>query len=110
MDWLTNISAAQAEQDAIERSSREVEFLRRFPPHQLGPSEVLPPLNWAQLARQLRSLSLASDDRICWELEALRSGSRTSPPELFLRDLLALAWSLIDESPADAHAESDPGI
>ena len=64
----------------------------------LTPDGDLPPISWAQIARQLRSLAGADCERASWELEVLKATARTSPPELFYRELLTLAWSLIDET------------
>ena len=78
------------------RSRRASEFLRRFPEMDLSPEDALPSIGWEQLERQLRSLAGPDCERASWEMEVLRVSARTNPPELFFRDLLTLAWSLID--------------
>jgi hypothetical protein len=78
------------------RSRRAREFLALYPPMDLSPDERLPVIGWAQLDRQLRSLAGPDCERASWEMEVLRVSARTNPPELFFRDLLTLAWSLID--------------
>jgi len=78
------------------RSRRTSDFLCRFPEMDLSPDDRLPAIGWAQLERQLRSLAGPDCERASWEMEVLRVSARTNPPELFFRDLLTLAWSLID--------------
>jgi len=78
------------------RSRRASEFLRRFPEVDMSPDEALPTIGWDQLERQLRSLAGPDCERASWEMDVLRVSARTNPPELFFRDLLTLAWSLID--------------
>jgi hypothetical protein len=77
------------------RSRRARDFLNQFPPMATG-GEPLPEIGWAQLERQLCSLAGADSERASWEMEVLRVSARTNPPELFFRDLLILAWSLIE--------------
>jgi len=78
------------------RSKRASEFLNRFPEGETSPGEPLPTIGWDQLERQLRSLAGPDCERASWEMEVLRVSARTNPPEMFFRDLLTLAWSLID--------------
>jgi hypothetical protein len=78
------------------RSRRAREFLNQFPPMDTSEEDSLPVMGWAQLERQLRSLAGPDSDRASWEMEVLRVSARTNPPELFFRDLLSLAWSLIE--------------
>jgi len=81
---------------AAFRAERIKAFHRCFPPTQPAPNELLPPIDWAQLERQLCSLAGPDFERASWETEVLRLSARTNPPEMFYRDLLTLAWSLID--------------
>jgi len=78
------------------RSRRASEFLSRFPEMETSLDEALPTIGWDQLERQLRSLAGPDGERASWEMEMLRVSARTNPPEMFFRDLLILAWSLID--------------
>jgi len=78
------------------RSRRAREFLTRFPPTETSEEDSLPAIGWFQLERQLRSLAGPDGERASWEMEVLRVSARTNPPEMFFRDLLTLAWSLID--------------
>jgi hypothetical protein len=78
------------------RTKRVREFQQRFPPMQSDPAELLPAIDWNQIERQLRSLAGPDSERASWEMEVLQVSARTNPPELFFRDLLSLAWSLID--------------
>jgi hypothetical protein len=81
---------------AAFRTERIKTFHRCFPPMQAEPGELLPTIDWAQLERQLCSLAGADFERASWEMEVLRASARTNPPEMFYRELLTLAWSLID--------------
>ena len=83
-------------QHAMFRTKRVREFQRRFPPIEPRPSELLPAIGWRQIERQLRSLAGPDFERASWEIEVLRASARMNPPELFYRELLTLAWSLVD--------------
>ena len=96
MDELTVANLDARIELAQFRSRRVKEFLRRFPVAEAKPADPLPTINWSQLERQLRSLAGPDCERASWEMEVLRVSARTNPPELFFRDLLTLAWSLID--------------
>ncbi len=89
------------------RSRRAGEFLRRFPEMDQSPEDDLPMIGWDQLERQLRSLAGADGERASWEMDVLRISARTNPSELFFRELLTLAWSLIDGTRPPPPAE-DP--
>jgi len=78
------------------RTKRAREFMHRFPQIEVEPQDLLPPIGWAQIERQLRNLAGPDAERASWEMEVLRVSARTNPPEMFFRDLLTLAWSLID--------------
>ena len=96
---MDKLSAANLEariELARFRSKRASEFLNRFPEGETSPGEPLPTIGWDQLERQLRSLAGPDCERASWEMEVLRVSARTNPPEMFFRDLLTLAWSLID--------------
>jgi hypothetical protein len=78
------------------RTERVKAFHRRYPPMAPQTSELLPQIGWAQIERQLRALAGPDFERASWEIKVLRMSARTNPPEMFYRDLLTLAWSLID--------------
>jgi hypothetical protein len=84
---------------------REARFLRAFPPMTPEPGNALPLLAWQQLERQLRSLAGANLEGLEAEFEILRASARTNTPEMFYRDLLTLAWSLIDGAMATSQEE-----
>ena len=96
MDELSAANLEARVELAQFRSRRASEFLSQFPPIETPQDDCLPPVGWAQLERQLRSLAGPDADRASWEMEVLRVSARTNPPEMFFRDLLTLAWSLID--------------
>ena len=96
MDKLSTANLEARIELAQFRSKRASEFLIRFPEVDICPEDALPTIGWAQLERQLRSLAGPDGERASWEMEVLRVSARTNPPEMFFRDLLTLAWSLID--------------
>jgi hypothetical protein len=107
---LDDISAANLNariEQAISRTARVKAFLERFPPIETSVADCLPPISWEQLERQMRSLAGADFQRASWELRVLRASARTSPPELFFRELLTLAWSLIDDTRPSPVTEAD---
>jgi len=83
-------------QHAMFRTKRVREFQARFPPIAPEPHELLPPIGWRQIERQLRHLAGPDFERASWETEVLKVSARMNPPELFYRELLTLGWSLID--------------
>jgi hypothetical protein len=98
---LDEMSAANLKariEQAIFRVGRVKAFHERFPPIAPPSTDRLPVISWDELERQLRSLAGPDFERASWELEALRASARTSPPEMFYRELLTLAWSLIDDT------------
>lgn len=107
MDDLSAASLDARIEQAIFRTARVKAFLRRFPPAEPAPADQLPPIGWAQIERQLRSLAGADFDRAGWELEVLKASARTSPPEMFYRELFTLAWSLIDDTRPLSMTEGD---
>ena len=73
-----------------------IDLGKDLPPMDPSEEDCLPVIGWPQLERQLRSLAGPDGERASWEMEVLRVSARTNPPEMFFRDLLTLAWSLID--------------
>jgi hypothetical protein len=96
MDTLSAANLGARIELAQFRSRRAREFLAQFPPLEPSPDETLPEISWTQLERQLRHLAGPDRERASWEMDVLRVSARTNPPEMFFRDLLSLAWSLID--------------
>ena len=107
MDELSTANLEARIELAQFRSKRAREFLSQFPPVEASQDGHLPPIGWFQLERQLRSLAGADADRASWEIEVLRVSARTNPPEMFFRDLLTLAWSLIDGTRSPPAGEAD---
>ena len=107
MDDLSTANLDARIEQAIQRTERVKTFLERFPPPETEPSDHLPPISWLQIERQLRSLAGPDFERASWELEVLKASARTSPPELFYRELLTLAWSLIDDTKPSLATEDD---
>jgi hypothetical protein len=96
---LTDLATANLEariRHAQCQREREARFLKVFPPITPDPENALPLLAWPQLERQLRNLAGANLEGLEAEFEILRASARTNTPEMFYRDLLTLAWSLID--------------
>jgi hypothetical protein len=107
---LDEISAANLDariEQAVFRTTRVEAFLDRFPPMEPAVTDLLPPIGWEQIERQLRSLAGPDFDRASWEVQVLKASARTSPPEMFYRELLTLAWSLIDDTRPSSMTEAD---
>jgi len=97
---LARISEATNRQRAIAR------FHQTYPATALPLSDLVPSFSWAQLHRQLTAIA-RDPERVDWEVLVLQSSARTLPPEMFIRELLVLAWSLIDETANEADVEGD---
>jgi hypothetical protein len=106
MDDLSAANLNARIEQAIQRTERVKGFLARYPEPEQD-HDLLPPISWMQIERQLRSLARADFERASWELEVLRASARTCPPELFYRELLTLAWSLIDDTRPPSATEDD---
>jgi len=96
VDEISAVSLDARIAHAISRTLRIEAFLARFPPPDPSQAELLPSISWEQIERQLRSLAGADFERAPCEVEVLKASARTEPPEMFYRELLTLAWSLID--------------
>ncbi len=61
---------------------------------------MTPVFTWEQLERQLASLSGAPNRAAITPalVSGLRKQARFKPPEMVLREILCLAWTLMDES------------
>jgi hypothetical protein len=105
VDQLTTANLEARIRHAQCRRDRETRFLKVFPPVSPDPSNCLPPIAWPQLERQLRNMAGPNLEGIESELEILRACARINPPEMFYRDLLTLAWSLIDGTMAPSLEE-----
>ena len=109
MDELSAASLGARIELAHFRTKRARGFMRRFPPIEADPDQLLPPISWDQIERQLRSLAGPDAERASWEIEVLRISARSNPPEMFFRELLTLAWSLIDGSRPPLALEDEEG-
>jgi len=96
VDAISVVNLDARIEHAISRRARIKAFLKRFPPPDPAAAELLPPISWEQIERQLRNLAGPDFERAPWEVEVLRASARTEPAEMFFRELLTLAWSLID--------------
>ena len=77
---------------------RSESFLRARP-EASDPERPMPTFSWEQLERQLTDLADAPDRQALAGplVSALRKQSRWMPAELVLREVLCLAWTLLDE-------------
>lgn len=77
----------------------EIEAFNRRCPGPHGPEALTPPFTWNQLERQL--VDLAGTELKAGMarnlVSATRKLSRFKPPEMVLREVLCLAWTLLDE-------------
>ena len=79
---------------------RETGAYDRTWPEPAAPETVTPAFTWEQLERQLADLSGAPARAAITPalVSALRKQARWKPPEMVLREILCLAWTLMDES------------
>jgi hypothetical protein len=79
---------------------RDNEAFSRTWPTTGSKERPMPPFTWEQLQRQLEDL--ASSEASAAMVGPLVSGTRKQaafkPPELVLREILCLAWTLMDEA------------
>ena len=79
---------------------RDVDAFFLSLPNASPPETLTPAFTWAQVERQLADLS-GSPERAAITaplVSALRKQARWMPPEMVLRELFCLAWTLMDES------------
>lgn len=114
-DWLRELADARASvtdlgpdpagarrREAVRRAlkaQQEAEAFARRWPAAAGPEPMIPQVSWAQLERQLADLAdsplkaaMARD-----LVSATRKMARFKPPEMVMREILCLAWALLDE-------------
>jgi hypothetical protein len=114
-DWLRELADARVrpadlglDPDAARRQAtvrqalrvrREAEAFERRWPASSGQAPMVPAISWDQLERQLADLTgdplkaaMARD-----LVSATRKTARFKPPEMVLREILCLAWALLDE-------------
>lgn len=93
---------------------REIEAFTERWPTPSPPGASIPAFSWSQLERQLIDLaaSPAQADMARHLVSATRKLSAYKPPEMVLREILCLAWVLLDENfhpgGEDAQRASDP--
>jgi len=74
--------------------------LAKFLPPEPGPETAMPGFSWEELERQLEDLTDSAEKvRMVGPLvSGLRKQARFKPAELVLREVLCLAWTLMDEA------------
>ncbi len=79
---------------------QENEVFRQTWPDPPRLEQPTPPFTWEQLERQLADLSGAPARAAITPalVSALRKQARWKPPEMVLREILCLAWTLMDDS------------
>ncbi len=89
-----------AEADESLLLFREVERFRQAWPQEPTAAHPMPDFTWEQLERQLIDLAGTPDraDLAAPLVSALRKQAPWKPPEMLLREVLCLAWTLMDEA------------
>jgi len=79
---------------------QEADVRRQTWPGPPSPETPTPLFTWEQLERQLADLSGAPNRAAITPalVSGLRKQARWKPPEMVLREILCLAWTLMDES------------
>lgn len=82
------------------RLRREIDDFEARWPTLAKRDEALPPINWAQLERQLVDLSAtpAQADMARHLVSATRKLAPFKPAEMVLREILCMTWVLLDEN------------
>ena len=98
--------------EETRRLLAEAKRFRKAWPEMTGRQRDMPPFTWEQLERQLESLA-GTPDRAALAAplaSALRKQAPCKPPEMILREVLCLAWTLMDEAfqPGPGPGEEDP--
>ncbi len=91
-------SAAGSASESSRRSLEVEQFRRDWPDRGIG--QAMPVFTWEQLERQLADLA-ESQDRAALAaplVSALRKQAPGKPSEMVLREILCLAWTLMDEA------------
>ena len=97
-----NCEDRAAIQQALQLRAEIENFQSRWPtqePRRLEESPM-PTFSWQQLERQLFDLAATPAQAELAEhlVSATRKMARFKPPEMVLREILCLAWALLDES------------
>ena len=74
--------------------------LAKFLPPEPGLETAMPGFTWEELERQLEDLTDSAEKvrMVAPLVSGLRKQSRFKPAELVLREVLCLAWTLMDEA------------
>ena len=99
MNGLDEAEHLKAIEQAL-RLHREGASFRRTWPESTAAEAPMPRFTWAQLERQLTDLAGSSDKAAITAplVSAMRKQAPWKPPEMVLREILCLAWTLMDES------------
>lgn len=83
---------------ALHLRQEAEDFERRWPTPRMSEA-MLPAVSWAQLERQLADLTdTPAKAAMARDLvSATRKMAEFKPPEMVLREILCLAWTLLDE-------------
>jgi hypothetical protein len=114
-DWLRELADARASladlrpdpETALRRAKvrqalqmrREAEAFERRWPAPAKSEPLIPTVSWNQLERQLVDLTDTPQKAAMARdlVSATRKTARFKPPEMVLREILCLAWALLDE-------------
>ena len=102
------------QKDAIGRAAhlrQEVKSFQHTWP-MLNSAEVLPPITWSELERQLQNLSVtpAGASMVHDLVEATRKQASFKPSELILREILCIASAVMDETFLSDFSSSDSEV
>lgn len=100
------------QKDAIGRAThlhREVSSFQDMWPR-LNSAELMPPITWSELERQLKSLAVTPTAAAMVPdlVEATRKQASFKPNELVMREILCIASAVMDETFLSASCSSDP--
>jgi hypothetical protein len=105
----TSSDALRAAIDRTLALRREIDrFLRTWPSLNTG-DDLLPPFTWAELERQLSSLSAGPHGAFIASgmIRSVRQLADAKPPEMVLREILCMACAVMDDGAALAPPNDD---
>lgn len=100
IDPQTDLDGRRAIVARAAKLSREVTSFQSRWPEPTGEQQMVPQVSWMQLERQLADLADTPVKQAMARdlVSGTRKMARFKPPEMVLREILCLAWALLDES------------
>jgi hypothetical protein len=104
-----NPTVARAAVDRALAVRRDIERFQRAWPGLDAKEDLAPAFTWAELERQLSSLSAGPHGALIAAglIRSVRQWADPKPPEMVLREILCMAGALMNGGPAAARLDDD---